>query len=145
MLELESVELLRDLVLEEGIVRMIEDYIGDDTIIVNFNDPVIEYLLKTKDNIDIESTQRITIGFGFNINDIGRNLMKEYPFNYRCKIGMSYDYFFRITDEIDLDNLFVDFINCGYTIEKKLIYIELNDYDLGRPLHRKYLIKTVIT
>ena len=143
MLELEVSELLRDVVLEEGVVLMIQDYIGEDKIIVDIDDdPSFEYLLKHKYNIDIEFTRRIGTGLG--------NQSKEYKqinqrFKYKNNQGNIYLNFIRFDNDLDLDKLFIDCIKCGYNVVKKMVCIQFDYNSLCETVIYKYFIKTVIT
>lgn len=144
MLELEVSELLRDIVLEEGVVIMIEDYIGEDKIIVDINnDPSFEYLLKHKYNIDVEFTRYIGTGLG---NQSKESKQYNQRFHYINNEGYTYNIFIRFDNDLDLDKLFIDCIKCGYNVVKKMVFIYFDDNDyLYQTLNGKYFIKTVIT
>lgn len=141
MLELDISILLKDMVLEEGIVTIIEDYIGDDTIVIDNIDPAIEYLLKHKYDIDIFWTKSSVIGIGGNILFNNSNTI-EYPFLYK-NFDKCYFNYIKIRD-VDTDKLFKDLIVCGYIIKKSLFSFEFFDRDINIIRGKKF-IKTFIT
>lgn len=139
MLELESVDLLENYLVNDDYFEMINECIRENVIIVNIHEPSMEYLLKQKYNIDIEYTESNKLGFG---NDIIIEKNINSRFVYRC-FRCLYLNFITINDNVNLSELYKDFIKCGYIIEKKLISLDFYNKDLHQ-YRNKYFLKTVI-